>query len=140
MFLVSWGGLAGPVCLDAADGLGGGAADRPHVVAAQFDGQGGVGDVDGDDLAGVRAAAHPLFERVRSAWPPTVKPKRERTMGLWRNQLVFAIFGWLQPNFSMAGNSQQWCLNAHLPGSFMQGFAKVWKKDRNANLFGEFLE
>ena len=42
--------------LDAADGLGGGPPDRACAVAAQVDGHGVLGDVDGDDLPGVDAA------------------------------------------------------------------------------------
>ena len=48
-------GLAGPVGLDAADRLGGGPPDGAYVVAAQVDGDGVLGDVDGDDAPGVDA-------------------------------------------------------------------------------------
>jgi hypothetical protein len=48
-------GLAGPVGFDAADRLGGGPADGAGVVAAQVDGDGVAGDVDGDDPPGVDA-------------------------------------------------------------------------------------
>jgi quercetin dioxygenase-like cupin family protein len=48
------GGLsgAGPVGLDAAGRLGGGPPDGADVVAAQVDGQGVLGDVDGDGAPG----------------------------------------------------------------------------------------
>src|SRR2546429_2010276 len=46
-------GLAGPVGFAAADRLGGGRADGAHVVTAQVDGDGVLGDVDGDDAPGV---------------------------------------------------------------------------------------
>src|SRR5215469_6763835 len=48
-------GLAGPVGLDAADRLGGGPQDGADIVAAEIDGDGVVGDVDGDDPPGVDA-------------------------------------------------------------------------------------
>ena len=48
-------GLAGPVGLDAADRLGGGPSDGADVVAAEVDGHGVVGDMDGDDLPSVDA-------------------------------------------------------------------------------------
>jgi hypothetical protein len=49
------------VGFDAADGLGGGPPDGPHVVLAQFDGHGGVGDVDGDHAPRVEAAEGDLL-------------------------------------------------------------------------------
>src|SRR5262249_61820285 len=48
-------GLAGPLGLDPADWVGGGPADGAGVVAAQLDGDGVFGDVDGDDAPGVDA-------------------------------------------------------------------------------------
>jgi len=54
------GGLEGSVGLDAADGLGGGAPDRARGAAVELDGYGGLGDVHGDDLAGVHAASADL--------------------------------------------------------------------------------
>jgi hypothetical protein len=44
------GSLAVLLGFDAADRLGGGPADGASVVAAQVDGDGGLGDADGDDL------------------------------------------------------------------------------------------
>src|SRR5215472_714931 len=54
-------GLAGPVGLDAADRLGGGPEDAADIVAAEIDGDGVVGDVDGDDPPGVDAAEGDLL-------------------------------------------------------------------------------
>src|SRR5262249_54860083 len=51
----SLAGLAGPLGLDPADRVGGGPADGAGVVAAQVDGDGVPGDVDGDDAPGVDA-------------------------------------------------------------------------------------
>src|SRR5690348_8559314 len=48
-------GLAGAVGFDAADRLGGGPPDGAGVVAAQVNGDGVLGDVDGDDLPSVDA-------------------------------------------------------------------------------------
>jgi hypothetical protein len=55
------GGLAGPVGLDAADGLGGGPPDGPDVLVVQVDGDDLGGDVDGDDLPGVDPAQGDLL-------------------------------------------------------------------------------
>ena len=49
------GGLAGPVGLDAPDGLGGGPPDGPGVVVVQVDGDDLGSHVDGDDPPGVDA-------------------------------------------------------------------------------------
>jgi hypothetical protein len=57
----SLAGLAGPLGLDPADWVGGGAADGPGVVAAQVDGDGVLGDVGGDGLPGVDAAEGDLL-------------------------------------------------------------------------------
>jgi len=56
-------GLAGPVGFDAADRLGGGPADGAHVVVAQVDGDGVLGDVDGDDAPGVDPPERDLLPR-----------------------------------------------------------------------------
>ena len=45
-----------PVGFDVTDWRGGGAADDAGFGVVEFDGQGGVGDVDGDGLPGVGAA------------------------------------------------------------------------------------
>jgi hypothetical protein len=55
------GGLAGPVGLDAADRLGGGPADGAGAGGGQVDGEGVLGDVDGNDPAGVEAAQGDLL-------------------------------------------------------------------------------
>jgi len=55
------GSLAVLLGFDAADRLGGGPPDGAGVVAAQVDGDGVVGDVDGDDLPGVDPARGDLL-------------------------------------------------------------------------------
>src|ERR1700741_4044492 len=55
------GGLAGPVGFDAADRLGGGPPDGSGVLVVEVDGDGLVGDVDGDDLPGVDPAEGDLL-------------------------------------------------------------------------------
>jgi hypothetical protein len=45
----SLAGLAGPLGLDPADGVGGGPADGAGVVAAEVDGDGVLGNAGGDD-------------------------------------------------------------------------------------------
>src|SRR5690349_22164798 len=56
-------GFAGPVGLDAADRLGGGPPDGASVVAAEVDGHGVVGNVDGGDLPSVDAPEGDLLSR-----------------------------------------------------------------------------
>jgi hypothetical protein len=48
---------------DAADRLGGGPADGAGVVAAEVDGRGVLGDVDGNDLPGRDAAEDAAYGR-----------------------------------------------------------------------------
>jgi len=55
------GSLAVLLGFEAADRLGGGRSDGAGVLAAQVDGDGGVGDVDGDGLPGVDAAEGDLL-------------------------------------------------------------------------------
>src|SRR5260370_13603264 len=54
-------GLAGPVCLNAMDCLSGGPPEGADVFAAELDGDGVLGDVDGYDLPGMDPAERDLL-------------------------------------------------------------------------------
>src|SRR6476646_5453895 len=51
--------------LDVTDGQGRGPADDPGFAVVEFDGQGGVGDVNGDRLLAVGAAKRDLLAADR---------------------------------------------------------------------------
>lgn len=62
-------GRAGSVGFGAADRLGGGPGNGALVAVVEVDGDGGVGDVGGDDAVGVAASERDLLsgEAVRSS-------------------------------------------------------------------------